>query len=150
MKMNQEWQIENQANKHKWFLGNQEAIDFVNGLFYCVEFWDDLIDKDEEISDERINECFQWLFLSLPANNWFIANRQAYLPIMKIAINAWIDANSMQNNKKRYIRNLAFHIRNYSTEVIIMTALLSGGDIHLRKYSEEIRTWYAFEEFKDK
>ena len=46
MKMNDAWQQKNQENKHKWFCGNQDAISFINGLFYCVELWDDLIDKD--------------------------------------------------------------------------------------------------------
>lgn len=149
MYKDESWQLQNQLNKRKWFLDNQQAIDFVNGLFYCVEFWDDLIDKDEIVTDERINECMQWLFLSLPANDWFIGNRQAYLPVMKIAINAFYDANSMANNKQKHIKNLAFHIRNYSTEVIILTAYLCGGEKHLRAVSEEIRTWYAFEKFKD-
>jgi hypothetical protein len=149
MIMNDEWQVQNQLNKKKWFLGNQEAIDFVNGIFYCVEFWDDLIDKDNEITDARVNECMEWLFIKLPANDFFIRNRQSLIPVMKVAINAFYDANSMANNKHKHIRNLAFHIRNYSTEVIIMTALLCGGEAHLREVSEEIRGWYAFEKFKD-
>lgn len=149
MTMNDEWQIQNQINANKWFLGNQEAIDFINGLFYCIELWDDLIDKDEEITDFRVNECMTWLFLNLPSNNWFISNRNSYLPIMKLCINAFKDANIMANNKQKHIRNLAFHLRNMGIELHIMTAYLVGGEQHLRGVSIEIREFYAFETFKE-
>ena len=149
MNKDETWQQKNQENKHEWFCGNQEAINFINGLFYCVELWDDLIDKDEVIEDKRINECFEWLFINLPANNWFISNRTAYLPVMKMAINSFYDANVMKSSKQKHLRNLAFHIRNSSTEVIILTTFLIGGEAHLRKYSQAIREWYAFEKFEE-
>ena len=149
MNLNNNWQIKNQENCIEWFCNNKQAVDFINGLFYCVEFWDDLIDKDQIITNEKINECMQWLFLSLPSNDWFIHNRASYLPIMKIAINAFYDANSLADNKRKHLKNLAFHLRNTSTEIIIMTTYLCGGEAHLRAYSENIRQWYAFEKFDD-
>lgn len=149
MNKDDSWQLNNQIKCKDWFLGNQTALDFVNGLFYCVEFWDDLIDQDNEITQIRINECMQWLFLSLPSNDWFIQNRASYLPLMKIAINAFYDANILVKSKQKHIKNLAFHLRNTSTEIIIMTAYLCGGDSHLNTCSSDIRQWYAFEKFED-
>jgi hypothetical protein len=147
--MTSEWQIQNQANKQRWFLGNASAIDFINRLFDAVELWDDLIDKDVEISDAHINRVFGSLMFFLPANDWFIDNRKYYLPLMMASINAFHDANAMQDSESPRLRNLAFHIRNFGIELHIATALLIGGYEHMRAVSGEIREFFAFEEYKD-
>lgn len=147
--MSAEWQKQNQDNKIKWFKGNQSAIDFVNHLFYAVEFWDDLIDKDVEISNERINEVMTILFIGLTSNNWFIDHREYYHPLIIMAINGFNDANKMAKDSDDKIKNLAFHIRNLGTEIQIATAFLIGGFDYMNSISEEIRRFYAFEDYKD-
>ena len=67
--MSEEWQIANQENKNRWFLGNQDAINFVNRFFDAVELWDDLIDKDVEITDDHINGISQGRFWSRYRND---------------------------------------------------------------------------------
>lgn len=145
--MSDEWQIKNQENKRKWFLGNDLAISFINQLFFCVELWDDLIDKDEEITDERINQAFAMLMFGLPSNDFFIANRAYLLPLILQSINGFFDSNKMASAPDKKLRNLAFHVRNLGTEVQIATAYIVGGYDHMRKVSEEIREFFAFEDF---
>lgn len=147
--MSEEWQRQNQANKQRWFLGNELAIEFINRLFDAVELWDDLIDKDVEIPDDHINRVFTSLMFFLPANDWFISNRKYYLPLIMVSINAFHDANIMQDSESPRLRNLAFHIRNFGIELHIATALLLGGYEHMRAVSAEIREFFAFEEYKD-
>lgn len=130
-------------------MGNMLAIDFVNQLFDAVELWDDLIDKDNEISNEHINRVFLSLFFSLPANNWFINNREYYLPLILTSINGFHDANNMAKNEKKHIKNMAFHLRNFGIEIHIATAFLIGGYEHMRKVSQEIREFFAFETFEN-
>ncbi len=147
--MSDEWQLQNQANKQRWFKGNQQAVNFINQLFYCVELWDDLIDKDNEITPDRINECFTMMFVGFAGNDWFIANRAHYLPLIIMAINGFKDSNKMDKDKDEKIRNLAFHIRNLGTEIHIATTFLIGGFEYMNEVSEEIRRFFAFESFKE-
>jgi len=147
--MSDEWQIANQANKRKWFLGNQVAIDFINTFFDAVEVWDDLIDKDVSVDDAHINQVFMNLMFTIPANDFFIANRHYFLPLIMTAINGFHDANEMCKSEKPHLRNLAFHIRNLGIELHITTAFLLGGYVHMRKVSSEIRAFYAFETFEE-
>lgn len=146
--MSEEWQIQNQQNKQRWFLGNTQAIAFVNQLFFAVELWDDLIDKDVEITPERINTVFASLMFGLPSNDWFIQHRGYYLPLIMEAINGFHDSNAMRSADKLHLRNLAFHIRNLGVEIHIATALLVGGYDHMRNVSREIREFLAFESFE--
>jgi|ERR1700742_134008 len=147
--MSNEWQVQNQENKKRWFLGNTEAINFINTLFYAVELWDDLIDKDVEISDNRINEVFAGLMVALPGNEWFIKHRFHYFPIIIQSINGFHDANNLAKSQDKKLRNLAFHIRNMGTEIHIATAYLIGGYEYMRKVSGEIREFFAFEQFEE-
>lgn len=147
--MSEKWQQKNQELKRKWFLGNEQAIRFINGLFYCVEVWDDLIDKDVPVTDTQINEVFTELMFFLPCNDWFIDHRNYYLPLIMMAINGFHDANAMVSSEQKHLRNLAFHIRNLGIEIHIATAFLIGGRDHMRAVSREIREWYAFETFEE-
>ena len=147
--MSEDWQIANQENKNRWFLGNQDAIDFVNRFFDAVELWDDLIDKDVEITDDHINRVFTSLMFALPGNPWFVAKYTYYQPLIMASINGFHDANEMCNSDEKRFRSLAFHTRNFGIEIIIATAFLLGGYDHMRKVSREIREFYAFEEFND-
>lgn len=147
--MSQQWQEKNQANKRRWFFDNCPAIEFINQLFTAVELWDDLIDKDVEISDDRVNNVFTMLMYCLPGNDWFIAHRFHYLPLIMQAINGFQDANNMALSKDIKLRNIAFHIRNLGIEIHIATALLIGGYDHMRNVSPEIREFFAFETFEE-
>ena len=147
--MSQEWQVANQENKHRWFLGNTDAIDFINRFFDAVELWDDLIDKDVQIPDDHVNRVFTSLMFALPANPWFMAKYSYYQPLIMAAINGFHDANEMCKSEEKRLRNLAFHIRNFGIEIHIATAFLLGGYDHMRKVSREIREFYAFEEFNN-
>jgi hypothetical protein len=147
--MTQEWQEANQNNKNKWFLGNEEAINFINSFFYAIELWDDLIDKDVPITDENINEVFTHLMFVLPQNKWFASNVSYYSPLIMSMINGFHDSNVMCKSDKKHLRNLAFHIRNLGTEIHIATAFLLGGYQHMREVSQEIREFFAFETFEE-
>lgn len=148
MIMSPDWHIQNQANKSRWFMGNRDAVDFVNALFDAVELWDDLIDKDVDVQPEHINRVFLSLMFALPANRWFTQHKEYYLPLIMTAINGFHDANVMVYSDKKHIRNLAFHVRNFGIELHIATAFLIGGYQHMRDVSQEIREFFAFETFE--
>ena len=149
MDLPQEWHEQNQINKLRWFKGNKRAVEFINAYFKAVELWDDLIDKDNPISDEDINDTFLGLMFGLPMCDWFIENRHYYAPLIMASINGFHDANEMCLSDKKHIRNLAFHIRNFGIELHIATAFLTGGYEHMRAVSREIREFFAFESFDE-
>ena len=110
--MTDEWHVQNKANTIRWMQGNKDAIQFIYAFFDAVELWDDLIDKDVAIDDAHINQAFGNLMFSLPANDFFIAHRTYFLPLIMMGINGFHDANELCKSDKPYLRNLAFHIRN--------------------------------------
>ena len=144
-----EWHQQSIANRRRWFLGHELAMAFIGTFFDAIELWDDLIDKDVVITDDHINRAFIGMLFALPANDWFVANRQHYLPLIMMMINAWHDANKLESSESKRLRNLAFHIRNLGLEIHIATAFLLGGYEHMRQVSPEIREFFAFEDFEE-
>lgn len=147
--MSAQWLAQSVENRRRWFLGHEGAIAFIATFFDAVELWDDLIDKDCEVSNDFVNRAFLGMMFALPANDWFIAHRQHYLPLIMMCINGWHDANELASSEEKRLRNLAFHIRNLGIEVHIATAFLLGGYEHMRRVSTEIRRFFAFEDFEE-
>jgi hypothetical protein len=147
--MPQEMHDKRDANAHRWFLGNAEAIDCIANILSAFEFWDDLIDKDVELEDDYIHKIFVNLLFVLPQNRWFVAHTSYYMPLLMMCFSAYFDSNEMCKSEKKHIRNLAFHIRNLGLELYIATAFLVGGYTHMREVSREIREFFAVESFEE-
>lgn len=61
-----EWIEERNKKLLQWFNGDVEAVEFLLLLSDITELWDDLIDRDVPIHDERIHSVFTKIFLVLP------------------------------------------------------------------------------------
>ena len=57
--------------------GDADAIAFFMSILSVCHFWDDLIDKDVEISDEAINSVMWVALIDIPANPFYQQHREA-------------------------------------------------------------------------
>ena len=77
-----EWIALRNSKLYDWFEGNQSAVDFCITIGSIAEIWDDLIDKDKDVSNAEINETFWDCLIRLP-NNYFFNEHKAFLtPLM--------------------------------------------------------------------
>ena len=53
----EEWNLKKEELLYKW-LGDEHAVIFILTIGQITETWDDLIDKDKQLSDDHINEVF--------------------------------------------------------------------------------------------
>ena len=89
------------------------------------------------------------VFVKLAANPFWLKFRHLIEPIIIIAVNAWMDANELAKRDDEKLKQLAFHIRNYSTEIAMMCAFLVGGWEHVRKVSAEMREFFQHESYSE-
>lgn len=114
-------------------------------LMNICETWDDVVDGDERNVDLAMEQAFVHL-----AMNGFWRQYRGFLePIVIASVNAWRDATVMEKADSHRMRNLAFHLRNWPTELIPMIAFLCGGWHHARQVSPEIREFFAHESYED-
>jgi len=60
-----------------------------------------------------------------------------------------MDADELIESDSEKMRQLAFHIRNYTTEILNICVFLVGGMAHLRKVSMEIREFFTHESYSE-
>lgn len=144
-----EWRDERNEKMLEWMAGNPYAVQTALILGDACEMWDDLVDGDKVVTPQDVDRVLVGVFVGLATNPFWQQARQFIEPIVIVAINSWMDANTFANSKDEKLRQLAFHIRNYSTEVAMACAFVAGGWEHLRKVSSEMRQFFQHESFSE-
>jgi len=144
-----EWRAERDKKHLEWFLGDAQACAFIERMGEAIEFTDDLVDGDVEISAERVVRNMMALMITLPNNDFFIRNRTYLTPILIHTASAWLDSEELKDSEDERHKMLAFHLRNLSLELYHATAFLVGGWEHLRKIGVDMRTFFAIETYEE-
>lgn len=140
-----EWIAERNRKLLEWFNGSTEAVEFLLLISEITEVWDDLIDRDVPVPDERIHTAFMKAMLVLPVHPFYMKHRAYLWPLMNQAVNSWLDANELVkqgDNGRRY----AFVVRNMDIQIAQAIAYLTGGWDHMRRVSAEMWTYFGVEQ----
>ena len=132
-----EWYALRNEKVFEWLSGNSDAINLLLAVNQIIETWDDLIDKDRQLSDERVNLAFYNALVTVPNNNFYIEHRQYLTPIIIQAINTWLDANKLERGDVND-RAIAYTLRFMGIQLIQALVFLTGGVEKLRKHSIEM------------
>jgi hypothetical protein len=100
----------------------------------AIHFYDDLIDKDKDLSDEDIHAAMWKIFISLPANRFYTDNISVFQPIMVNSLINWKCANSLEADGDDYSLSIAYILRSSYVDLVTMTALLVGG----REWADQV------------
>lgn len=106
--------------------GNKDAVSYCLNLYEVAHVWDDLIDKDKEITDAAIHTAFIRCLVDIPYNSFYRQNIDYLLPLQHNSILQWIDANKMekmdlQSKYKAYMLKASF------LQIVNCCAALIGG-----------------------
>lgn len=143
------WREQRDLKSLEWFLGNRQAYEFVNAIMEALEFTDDLVDQDVDISNDRIVRNLMSVIITLPNNDFFIMNRAYITPILIMTVSSWLDSEKLKESDDERHKMLAFHLRNLGLELYHATAFLVGGFDHLRKVGVEMREFFALETYEE-
>jgi len=112
----------NEPLKLEWFGGNEDALAFCYMLRDLSHTWDDLIDKDREVSDQAINHAFSICLMYMPMNRFYQAIQPAILPMWVTVVSAYQTANKFEKDKDEHGVEIAHGLR-YATGHIISYAM---------------------------
>jgi hypothetical protein len=128
--------------------GNIDAENFIQTLGNIAHVWDDLIDKDRTPTDEEINHCFWQALVELPRNRFYQAHFQELQPLVCIAIQNWMAANTLEKEKRSGDLEIAFIIRSSYINIVIHSALLLGGYEWAKAVTPDLRRFWHDEGFQ--
>lgn len=138
----EDWRELRNAKLLEWFGGNQSAVDFLVALSSIAELWDDLVDKDKELSRKEIDAVFWNALVTLPTNEFFNANRAFLMPLVIQSINAWQDSVELESGNTND-RAYALTLRIISLQIAPMIVLLLRGKEAMRETSTDMWRYFT-------
>ena len=128
---------------HKTCLGNQDAVRFLEDITSVLHLWDDLIDRDNELTDSHINKTMWAALVTLPRNPFYSQNFLALNTVLVTAIINWQIATDMErkpNSDNDEV--IAFIIRSSYIDLMTLVAVLCGGADHATTIMREVREFW--------
>lgn len=126
-----------------YFFNDDDASDLCLMLLEVAHIWDDLIDKDVDISPDDINTVFRYLIYDIPINP--VYRRIPSLPDHMLSVFLqWRDATTIENNapsdddlNKCYILRAAIY------DIFSVVAYYLRGDQVAKEIGPAIRKLYG-------
>lgn len=112
----------NNYGKLEWFGGNQDALTMYRMIVELAHVWDDLVDKDKDVSEVEVNNAFLMCLVYLPLNPFYQVIQRDILPMWITVVSAYQTANKFEREKDE--RGLeAAHVLRYAAGNIIAYAI---------------------------
>ena len=135
-------------NLMTWLRGDESAVRFIEDVAYVTQVWDDLIDRDKPVTDERINGAFERLFIAVPRSSFYRTYFSELQPLIEQMIVDWHTANTLEGGSTQD-RMAAWMLRDSFTTVAIRAAILLGGYAWGLECAPQIRRFVHDEPFEE-
>lgn len=137
-----DWREERDAKLLEWFGGNRSAAEFVVAISALAELWDDLIDKDKDLSAEDVQSAMWAAMVTLPTNEFFNQNKTFLMPLIIQAMNCYEDSVEMEQGTAND-RAYALTLRIIALQISSMVVLLLRGREAARACSVEMWKYFT-------
>lgn len=127
--------------------GDIWAVKLCIDLFEIAQVWDDLIDRDNNVNDDKINEAFIKALVELPSNPFYYEHIVELKTLVMNVILQWLDANVLEKGSFRD-KIMAYMLRAGIYQVFNYCAYLVGGIEWAKKIGPDMRRLYG-ETLKD-
>jgi hypothetical protein len=136
------WREERDTKLLEWFGGNRSAVEFVVAISTLAELWDDLTDKDKELSPQEIQSAMWAAMVTLPTNEFFNANKTFLMPLIIQAMNAYEDSVELERGTTND-RAYALTLRIIALQISSMVVWLLRGREAARACSVEMWKYFT-------
>jgi hypothetical protein len=135
--------------KLEWFGGNEHALRMLNAFADLAHVWDDMVDKDNNISADDINRAFLTCLVYLPANPFYRSIQNEILPMWLTVVSAYETANHFEKNKDAHGIEIAHGLRHASGNIIAYAVHVCVGPEKAKEYLPEMWKTIFYERFDE-
>jgi len=137
------------TGKLEWFGGNQDALNMYRMFIDMIHVWDDLIDKDKEVTEDDINRAFMIALAYLPANPFYRRIQQDIMPMCVSMIHAYQAANHFEKTKDDHGVEIAHGLRYAAGHIIAYAVVVCVGNEKAKEIMPELWKDIVNERFDD-
>ena len=141
--------IDTKVGKLEWFGGNEYALHMYRMLVDLVHTWDDLIDKDREVSEQEINNAFLIALVYMPSNPFYRQIQDSVMPMWVTVLSAYEVANKFERDKDAHGLEIAHNLRFAAGHVVSYMVQVCVGYEKSREIMPEIWKAIVDERFDD-
>ncbi|MBO9430627.1 hypothetical protein [Sulfitobacter sp. R18_1] len=139
-----EWRDIRDGKLREW-VGNDQAVGFLLQFFDLCEVIDDLWDGDKEVTKADLTRILFAVMTELPLNPFFANYRNELAAVMITGINAWLDANELEQGSEND-KVFSYVLRDWYAELIAFVIYLTRGRDYMRAVSMEVRHFFTHHE----
>lgn len=133
--------------KLEWFGGNKDALSMFRMLVDLSHTWDDLVDKDEAVSEKDINNAFLICLVYLQANPFYKRIQEQILPMWVSVISAYETANKFERDKDEHGLEIAHGLRYAAGHIISYAVIVCVGAEKAKEFLPDIWKTIYFERY---
>lgn len=127
--------------KLEWFGGNQDALNMYRAFVFLAHTWDDLVDKDKNVSEDDINQAFLTALVYLPANPFYRSIQNDVLPMWLVVVSSFQTANTYERSKDAHGIEIAHGLRYAAGNIIAYAIHVCVGADQAKQHLPEM--WKA-------
>lgn len=120
---------------------NKEAASFLVSFVGFCHMFDDVVDKDVPVDDERLVRDSLAFIENLILNQFVQTNKVVLWPLIVCGFNAWLDANKWAKSGTAVQKRDVDVLKGTYHEVCYFTARLCGGLEHMRSLTPVHRSY---------
>lgn len=134
--------------KLEWFGGNHHALSMFRLLVDLSHTWDDLVDKDKEVSESEINNAFLIALVYLSSNPFYRSIQEQILPMWVTVVSAFETANKFERDKDEHGLEIAHGLRYAAGHIIAYSVIVCIGAEKAREVLPEVWKAIYFERYE--
>ena len=136
-----------EVGKLEWFGGNQDALNLYRMFRDLAHTWDDLVDKDNPVTETEINNAFLICLVYMPANPFYQKIQAAVLPMWITVVSAYQTANSFERNKDEHGVEISHTLRYAAGNIVAYAVHVCVGQEKAAEIMPEVWKSIVFERY---
>jgi hypothetical protein len=135
--------------KLEWFGGDQNAYNLFQMFIELSHTWDDIVDKDKEVSEDQVNNAFLIALVYMPSNPFYQRIQSAILPMWIPVVSAYKTANKFEQDKDEHGIEIAHNLRYAAGYIISYMVHVCIGYDKAQEFMPDVWKAVVFERFDD-
>lgn len=138
-----------EIGKLEWFGGNVDALNMYRAFVDLAHTWDDLVDKDKDVNETRINQAFLTCLVYLPANPFYRSIQDQIFPFWLVVVSSYEAANKFERDKDPHGIEIAHNLRYAAGNIVAYAMHVCLGAEAAKEFIPDMWKSMVYERFDE-
>lgn len=130
------------------FKGNEEAVQLMAMIREISHTWDDLVDRDKQVTPTQIHRVFWMAFVGLRTNPFWVCFEKDLAPVLEAGVFNYIASCELERTPG-HSRQIAHTARYQAGDVALVIARLIGGADWAMQVAAELKLLLHTDRYED-